>query len=365
MTRLYIEDDAGNVQVVPFEADEVTLGRAQDNTIVLPDRNVSRHHARLRRENGRFVVEDAGARYGLKVNGIRISGQSEIKPGDVMLVGDYKLKVLAKDAAIAEAEAPAPRRPERVEEGRTTTVEVRNIQEMDEIAKEGWRSDFDLEEEGRGLSPGKVVLLVFLVIVALGLGGLYYMLSKPAEPVITKPATTAPAITAEGPAAGAGGAAAEEEAPAEEEHVAPAPAPPKGTVKEQKPARDLRKAEVKVAMVERKQPEPKAQEPKAPAPVKTPVVKPEEPPKAGGDDLSSRINAALVGQRWAEAEALLNQCSGSQCVGFWKKLGAGYESSGNIAKAIQAYKRLYRMTNDPNQKARIAAKIQALGGSPD
>ncbi len=106
MVRLYLEDDAGNVRIIPMEAEEVSIGRAEDNTIVLPDRNVSRHHARLKAVNGRFYVEDAGARYGLFLNGSRVDGRREVRPGDLITLGDYKVKVLPESAEGEKAPKP-------------------------------------------------------------------------------------------------------------------------------------------------------------------------------------------------------------------------------------------------------------------
>ena len=115
MTKLYIEDDAGNVRVVPIEREDLTLGRAGDNDIVLPERNVSRHHARLRFGSGRIRVSETGSRFGTKVNGARLEGEQEIQPGDFLQIGDFRVKVLPRDAALVEAtpRPPSPPTPTR------------------------------------------------------------------------------------------------------------------------------------------------------------------------------------------------------------------------------------------------------------
>jgi ABC transport system ATP-binding/permease protein len=98
--KLIIEDDEGRKTVVPFVREEITIGRQEGNTIRLTERNVSRRHARLMRQNGHVVVEDLGSSNGTRINGERISGQSTVKDGDLIQIGDYDL-ALQSDAAAA------------------------------------------------------------------------------------------------------------------------------------------------------------------------------------------------------------------------------------------------------------------------
>nr|WP_225937537.1 FHA domain-containing protein [Myxococcus sp. RHSTA-1-4] len=113
--KLIIEDDEGRKTVVPFVRDEITIGRQEGNTIRLTERNVSRRHARLVRLNGHVVVEDLGSYNGTRINGERIAGQSPLKEGDLIQIGDYDLALQAEGAASVAgpitAKVPA-RRPE-------------------------------------------------------------------------------------------------------------------------------------------------------------------------------------------------------------------------------------------------------------
>src|SRR6187549_2723902 len=110
--KLIIEDDEGRKTVVPFVREEITIGRQEGNTIRLTERNVSRRHARLMRQNGHVVVEDLGSSNGTRINGERISGQSSVKDGDLIQIGDYDLALQSDAAAAASAQrarpAPAP-----------------------------------------------------------------------------------------------------------------------------------------------------------------------------------------------------------------------------------------------------------------
>ncbi len=103
MYKLVIEDDDGNKTVVPVIRDEISIGRQDGNTIRLTERNVSRKHARLVRAEGGVFIEELSARYGVRKNGEKISGRQDFTIGDVYLIGDYRLTLLAEGA---EAEAP-------------------------------------------------------------------------------------------------------------------------------------------------------------------------------------------------------------------------------------------------------------------
>ncbi len=104
--KLVIEDAAGTRSVVPFAGGELTVGRAPDgNAFRLPDRNVSRHHARFLLVNGAASVEDLGSLGGTLVNGERISGRRRLREGDLIEIGDYDLAVVA-DEGLAEVAGP-------------------------------------------------------------------------------------------------------------------------------------------------------------------------------------------------------------------------------------------------------------------
>jgi pSer/pThr/pTyr-binding forkhead associated (FHA) protein len=94
--KLIIEDDEGRKTVVPLVRDEITIGRQEGNTIRLTERNVSRRHARLVKEDGRILIEDLGSYNGVRVNGEKISGPTRIKEGDLVEIGDYDLGIQGK-----------------------------------------------------------------------------------------------------------------------------------------------------------------------------------------------------------------------------------------------------------------------------
>ncbi|MEE8408617.1 MAG: FHA domain-containing protein, partial [Myxococcota bacterium] len=91
--KLIIEDDEGRRSVVPVDLGEVSIGRLEGNTIRLNERNVSRRHARLFRDNGSIVAEDLDSYNGVFINGDRIKGRHEVRDGDLLRIGDFQLEL--------------------------------------------------------------------------------------------------------------------------------------------------------------------------------------------------------------------------------------------------------------------------------
>jgi pSer/pThr/pTyr-binding forkhead associated (FHA) protein len=107
--RLVIEDEAGTRTVVPFTTDEIVVGRATEGVgWRLPDRNVSRRHARFTRSNGSIFVEDLGSLTGTRLNGERVGSRRRVRPGDLVEIGAYDLVVLPEDMASSGPGTPPP-----------------------------------------------------------------------------------------------------------------------------------------------------------------------------------------------------------------------------------------------------------------
>jgi predicted component of type VI protein secretion system len=107
--RLVIEDEAGTRTVVPFSSDEIVVGRATDGVAWrLPDRDVSRRHARFTHVSGTIFVEDLGSLTGTWLNGERIDSRRRVRPGDLVEIGAFDLVVLPEDMAVAGPGAPPP-----------------------------------------------------------------------------------------------------------------------------------------------------------------------------------------------------------------------------------------------------------------
>lgn len=73
-----------------FHKDVVTIGRSRECDLFLPDRLISRIHCRVERQDGLFVLVDAGAQNPAKMHGRPVM-RAEIKVGDTFAVGAYEI----------------------------------------------------------------------------------------------------------------------------------------------------------------------------------------------------------------------------------------------------------------------------------
>lgn len=84
----------------------VTIGRKEDNDLVIDNLAVSSHHARIARLDDAFVIQDTGSTNGIFLNGEKVA-QHALKYGDQIMIGKH-LVVFQDDAAVAASLAPAP-----------------------------------------------------------------------------------------------------------------------------------------------------------------------------------------------------------------------------------------------------------------
>ena len=120
MFKLVIQDDEGKTTVVPLIRDEITIGRKEGNTIRLTERNVSRRHARILRNNGEVHIEDLGSYNGIRVNNARIAERVNLRVSDQVQIGDYKLYLKAEGV-------------EQVDDARTMPIERVDTQTATDI----------------------------------------------------------------------------------------------------------------------------------------------------------------------------------------------------------------------------------------
>ena len=86
--------DRHPTMLIRLPAQALCIGRAPDNDVVLPDLEVSRHHAELRKlPAGDYEIVDLGSHNGTYVNGIRVSSQT-LTERDIVSIGHstFRLK---------------------------------------------------------------------------------------------------------------------------------------------------------------------------------------------------------------------------------------------------------------------------------
>jgi ABC-type multidrug transport system ATPase subunit/pSer/pThr/pTyr-binding forkhead associated (FHA) protein len=77
-------------------AQGLTVGRAQENDVVIDDQEVSRQHAHVAMSEGRFYLADLGSGNGTLLNGERLRSESRwLNSGDSIDVGEQTLRFVA------------------------------------------------------------------------------------------------------------------------------------------------------------------------------------------------------------------------------------------------------------------------------
>jgi FHA domain-containing protein len=83
-----------------FGAQGGTIGRADTNTLVLPDaeRFISRTHAKIKFQTDRYLIEDHGSSTPVMVNGRALGRGSEtgLAHGDELTIGEYQLRSIVQ-----------------------------------------------------------------------------------------------------------------------------------------------------------------------------------------------------------------------------------------------------------------------------
>ncbi len=94
MSRLLIVAADGSKRAVTLSDNTIRIGRSAGNDVVLPDaaKGVSRTHAELRYDNGRFLIVDLNSQNGTWLNGRRIE-QAEVARDSEIVLGTYHLRL--------------------------------------------------------------------------------------------------------------------------------------------------------------------------------------------------------------------------------------------------------------------------------
>jgi putative peptide zinc metalloprotease protein len=96
---------------VPVE-DRMTIGRGEDATVRIEDPTVSRRHARIALASGGAVIEDAGSRFGVFVDGRPLDSPRRLEPGAEIRLGNAVVRVEAAASASSSGARPSASRPD-------------------------------------------------------------------------------------------------------------------------------------------------------------------------------------------------------------------------------------------------------------
>jgi DNA-binding winged helix-turn-helix (wHTH) protein len=83
---------------IPLRSGENVIGRDPHDAIVIHAPEVSRHHARLIVAGTRITLEDLGSKNGTFIGTRRVTDPVEVAPGDDILIGTIRLRLVQVDA---------------------------------------------------------------------------------------------------------------------------------------------------------------------------------------------------------------------------------------------------------------------------
>lgn len=95
-------------RTVVIDAPLTTLGRRETSDVVIPVERVSRDHATIRREGAAFFVRDLESTGGTTINGEPLTGESPLRDGDTLTLGNvaaFSVQVVG-GGNVAEEEWP-------------------------------------------------------------------------------------------------------------------------------------------------------------------------------------------------------------------------------------------------------------------
>lgn len=83
------------------DSDPFIIGRGSDCHIVLPERQVSRHHVKITQENGRYLIHDLNSKNGTHLNGVQVTSVTPLSDGDeIQIALCVKLLFVGTDATL-------------------------------------------------------------------------------------------------------------------------------------------------------------------------------------------------------------------------------------------------------------------------
>lgn len=142
-----------------LSSERMSIGRADDNAIVIADGSVSSHHGEVAFEDGAWTLTDLGSTNGTKVSGNRVD-RVELSPGGSFTLGSVECVFVGdgEDSA-AYAEESAPAAPAR--SFSTSSGDI-GSRPYDRSARSGFGPKKKVQDSGRSM----LMLLGFVALVA-------------------------------------------------------------------------------------------------------------------------------------------------------------------------------------------------------
>ena len=102
----------GGGDPIPLLKKTLLVGRRESCDVVLRFSNVSAHHCQLTVSGGYWRVRDLQSRNGVKVNGVRVTSDKRLDPGDILSIAKHKYEVRYSPIELGAIGPPPPELPD-------------------------------------------------------------------------------------------------------------------------------------------------------------------------------------------------------------------------------------------------------------
>jgi pSer/pThr/pTyr-binding forkhead associated (FHA) protein len=186
VARLILEFNQEVLKDYPFRSRSITIGRQQDNTIVLDNPRVSGYHARIDKTGSEYILTDLQSTNGTFVNNQNVVSQ-KLLHGDRIRIGEHILLFVGTEKAKVEAET------ENIPLNQTVIIGVKPKSKAVSPLPEIERPEFGIREV-KGSKPYRKITPIFIAIFIVVAGG-WLLLSHGPFLIKTILETTAPSET--------------------------------------------------------------------------------------------------------------------------------------------------------------------------
>jgi pSer/pThr/pTyr-binding forkhead associated (FHA) protein len=163
VARLILEFNQEVLRDYPIRSRSITIGRQQDNTIVLDNPRVSSYHARIDKTGSDYILTDLQSTNGTLVNNENVVSQ-KLLHGDRISIGEHLLLFVGTEKAKVEAER------ENIPLNQTVIIGVKPKSKEVSPLPGIERPEFGIREV-KSSRPYRKITPIFLAILIVAAGG--------------------------------------------------------------------------------------------------------------------------------------------------------------------------------------------------
>ena len=106
MAKLVVLSEGLTGRAYELKAEKTTIGRLDDNSFPVPEGSVSGHHCEVLLRGTDVVIKDLSSTNGTFINGQQVSGESVLKPGQILRLGQVEMRLEADGQAASGKKLP-------------------------------------------------------------------------------------------------------------------------------------------------------------------------------------------------------------------------------------------------------------------